>query len=213
VVGGGAQTHPARRWGNYSSMDVDPSDDCTFWYTSEYYRATSAAGWRTRIASFRNPSCGQGRLQEELAYVYPAKVVCGLQRDPRNLKLLSGLYGSAINIFNPGEDTALLRKELALTFPPEEEKPGRVLPIAEERLGRGEAMEVDCADLQREVFRGNFPEAYIKGFVVVRSSRPLKVTGVYTAAGLTREGEIEGVSSLDVEEVSAAEAKRSMGPP
>ena len=48
--------------------------------------------------------------------------------------------------------------------------------------------------------------------VVVRSSRPLKVTGVYTAAGLTREGEIEGVSSLDVEEVSAAEAKRPMGP-
>jgi len=56
VNGGGSQTGTLR-WGNYSSMDVDPEDDCTFWYTTEYYSTTSAAGWRTRIASFRLPSC------------------------------------------------------------------------------------------------------------------------------------------------------------
>jgi hypothetical protein len=58
VDGGGSQTG-ASRWGNYSTLDVDPVDDCTFWYTTEYYSATSNAGWRTRIASFQLPSCGR----------------------------------------------------------------------------------------------------------------------------------------------------------
>jgi hypothetical protein len=42
-------------------MSVDPADDCTFWYTNEYYdsAANGAAGdWHTRIASFRFPTCG-----------------------------------------------------------------------------------------------------------------------------------------------------------
>lgn len=38
-------------------MGVDPQDGCTFWYTSEYYAATSSSGWSTRIGSFRFPSC------------------------------------------------------------------------------------------------------------------------------------------------------------
>ncbi|HET7482356.1 MAG TPA: hypothetical protein VFK89_05785, partial [Actinomycetota bacterium] len=45
------------RWGDYTSMMVDPTDDCTFWYTNEYLRNTSFAGWRTRIMSFRVPGC------------------------------------------------------------------------------------------------------------------------------------------------------------
>lgn len=55
-VGNGAQTG-TYRWGDYSSMSVDPTDDCTFWYTQEYYATTSSYGWQTRIASFRFPSC------------------------------------------------------------------------------------------------------------------------------------------------------------
>ena len=46
----------SNRWGDYSSMNVDPVDDCTFWYTNEY--ATTAGTWNTRIASFRFTSCG-----------------------------------------------------------------------------------------------------------------------------------------------------------
>ena len=55
-AGGGSQTGTLR-WGNYSSMDVDPVDDCTFWYTTEYYTATSASGWRTRVSAFTPASC------------------------------------------------------------------------------------------------------------------------------------------------------------
>jgi len=57
VDGTGVQTGGFNRWGDYSAMSVDPSDDCTFWYTGEYYATTSAAGWRTRIGAFKIPSC------------------------------------------------------------------------------------------------------------------------------------------------------------
>jgi len=39
-------------------MAVDPTDDCTFWYTQEYYAVTSGAGWQTRIGSFKFSNCG-----------------------------------------------------------------------------------------------------------------------------------------------------------
>ncbi len=40
------------RWGDYSSMTVDPLHPSVFWYTQEYYKTTSFNGWSTRIASF-----------------------------------------------------------------------------------------------------------------------------------------------------------------
>jgi hypothetical protein len=58
VAGGGSQTG-YDRWGDYSAMRIDPSDDCTFWYTQEYQATTQAADWSTRIGSFKFPSCGQ----------------------------------------------------------------------------------------------------------------------------------------------------------
>jgi hypothetical protein len=58
IDGGGSQTTSLSRWGDYSSMSVDPSDDCTFWYTQEYYTSTSASSWKTRIGKFKFPSCG-----------------------------------------------------------------------------------------------------------------------------------------------------------
>lgn len=57
VEGAGSQESSYNRWGDYSSMGVDPSDGCTFWYTQEYYAATSTEGWQTRIGSFRCPTC------------------------------------------------------------------------------------------------------------------------------------------------------------
>lgn len=57
IAGGGSQTSSASRWGDYSTMTLDPNDDCTFWYTQEYYATTSSVSWRTRIGSFRFPGC------------------------------------------------------------------------------------------------------------------------------------------------------------
>jgi hypothetical protein len=52
INGGGCQTSSTNRWGDYSSMRVDPSSPTTFWYTTEYYAVTSSSSWQTRIASF-----------------------------------------------------------------------------------------------------------------------------------------------------------------
>ena len=58
LAGGGSQTgQNLSRWGDYSAMTVDPVDDCTFWYTTEYLKANGAFNWSTRIVSFKHPSC------------------------------------------------------------------------------------------------------------------------------------------------------------
>ena len=61
INGSGVQTTKNSRWGDYTSLNLDPTDDCTFWYVNEYYtaagQASSPAGWQTRIASFRLPGC------------------------------------------------------------------------------------------------------------------------------------------------------------
>ncbi len=57
VDGTGSQTG-SQRWGDYTSMNVDPTDDCTFWYVNEYLPVTSGAGWRLRVGAFRFNECG-----------------------------------------------------------------------------------------------------------------------------------------------------------
>jgi len=62
INGTGAQVTVNNRWGDYSSMNVDPTDDCTFWYVNEYYQTTGVIGintvpWQTRVGSFKLPGC------------------------------------------------------------------------------------------------------------------------------------------------------------
>ncbi len=58
IAGTGAQTSTFYRWGDYSMLAVDPTDDCTFWFTTEYYNVTSTSSWRTRVGAFKFPECG-----------------------------------------------------------------------------------------------------------------------------------------------------------
>jgi len=61
INGSGVQRTTNSRWGDYTSLNVDPVDDCTFWYVNEYYtlagQVSSTAGWQTRIGSFKLPGC------------------------------------------------------------------------------------------------------------------------------------------------------------
>ena len=72
INGTGVQTTTNSRWGDYTSMNIDPTDDCTFWYVNEYYEVSglplplpppplpppgTTAPWQTRIASFTLPGC------------------------------------------------------------------------------------------------------------------------------------------------------------
>jgi len=60
IAGAGSQTGNLNRWGDYTSMSVDPSNDCTFWYTDEYIASNGSFNWHTRIGSFTFPSCNSG---------------------------------------------------------------------------------------------------------------------------------------------------------
>jgi hypothetical protein len=69
--GTGAQVSSSNRWGDYSSMSVDPQDDCTFWYTQEYYENTNSFDFKTRICSFKFADCGTPCSPTE-----PTEVTC-----------------------------------------------------------------------------------------------------------------------------------------
>ncbi len=57
-AGDGAQSgNRLSRWGDYSAMRVDPVDGCTFWFTTEYLKATGSFNWSTWIYSFKFPNC------------------------------------------------------------------------------------------------------------------------------------------------------------
>jgi hypothetical protein len=62
--GTGAQVTVNSRWGDYTSMNIDPTDDCTFWYVNEYYELSGVVGvntvpFQTKIGSFKLPGCGE----------------------------------------------------------------------------------------------------------------------------------------------------------
>jgi hypothetical protein len=66
IAGAGSQVNPCGpqpecdRWGDYTSMSIDPADDCTFWYTNQYYDSQASGNngnWHTRIGSFKFPTC------------------------------------------------------------------------------------------------------------------------------------------------------------
>jgi hypothetical protein len=59
-AGPGVQLPFLSRWGDYSDITVDPVDDCTFWFTSEYIPFDGRFNWKTRIANFKFANCPAG---------------------------------------------------------------------------------------------------------------------------------------------------------
>lgn len=55
IEGEAAQT-TTLRWEDYTTTAMDPSDDCTFWYTGDYVKK-GAASYSSRIGAFRIPGC------------------------------------------------------------------------------------------------------------------------------------------------------------
>ena len=120
IDGAGSQTGGSlSRWGDYSAMAVDPSDDCTFFYTTEYIPATGAFNWSTRIGSFKFPSCASPSNDFSIAAnpntvtvpaggsgssTIPTAVTSG---SARSVALsISGVPGGATATFSPTSVTA-----------------------------------------------------------------------------------------------------------
>jgi hypothetical protein len=57
IVNGEAAQKNASRWQDYTTTAMDPSDNCTFWYVGDYIKK-GAAGYSTKIGSFRVTGCG-----------------------------------------------------------------------------------------------------------------------------------------------------------
>src|SRR5882672_4449089 len=78
-AGSGSQTggtiNGANRWGDYTSMSVDPADDCTFWYANEYLPVSGNFNWNTRLASFSFPSCVSTAPDFTLSATPPSQTV------------------------------------------------------------------------------------------------------------------------------------------
>ncbi len=95
LIGGtGVQDGFGSRWGDYSAMSVDPSDDCSFWMTNEYYTAESQAenpfGWLTRIGKFKFPECENA----------PRAVINGIITNAANNQPIAGALITANAIYS-----------------------------------------------------------------------------------------------------------------
>ena len=87
------------RWGDYTAMQVDPSDDCTFWYVDEYLQASGYYNWSTHIGSFIFNGCASGAPAVTLAPTSPkwGKVAVGTTTSPKKV-ILTNSGNATLNI-------------------------------------------------------------------------------------------------------------------
>jgi uncharacterized repeat protein (TIGR01451 family) len=102
IAGAGSQTNTGSRWGDYSALTVDPTDDCTFFYTTEYYATSDltpndtpfGVPWQTRVGSFKFAECtapAQGTLQ-----VNVTNCLTGLPVQGATVSIGGNLYGTSL---------------------------------------------------------------------------------------------------------------------
>jgi len=94
LAGTGSQSSGGfSRWGDYSSMTVDPSDDCTFWFSESYVKTTGqnqGFNWSTGIGSFTFPTCGGGGSGD-----------FSLSANPTSVTIAQGQQGTSTITVNP----------------------------------------------------------------------------------------------------------------
>jgi hypothetical protein len=58
VFGGtGSQLRSLSRWGDYAALSVDPTDDCTMYFTTEYLATSGTFNWHTRVGKVKASNC------------------------------------------------------------------------------------------------------------------------------------------------------------
>ncbi len=120
-----------------------------------------------------------------LGLVYSAKFLCGTiphlptnpQEPAAGFPLAPGSYRTAVNIHNPNNVEVRFRKKALITNPQGQPR-GRIGQLVPENLKPDEGLEVDCDNIKQLL--GNPDLVFIKGFVVVITTRPLDVVAVYT---------------------------------
>ena len=99
-IGGGSQIGGLTRWGDYTTMQIDPVDDATFWYIGQYLAADDFFNWNTRVFSYKFVSnvadIGGNVTYGTPTFPEPAKYV------PNVLFALSGDYSTTVLTNNAG---------------------------------------------------------------------------------------------------------------
>ena len=90
LVGTGSQTTGLSRWGDYTAMVVDPSDDCTFWYVDQYEKVSGTFNWHTNIGSFNFSGCGGGGTPD-----------FSLSANPNSVTVIQGSSGTSTITVTP----------------------------------------------------------------------------------------------------------------
>lgn len=95
ISGSGSQNAGLSRWGDYSAMQVDPVDDCTFWFTEEYMATTGSFNWNTSIANFKFPGCSTTQTPDFTVAAAPSSLTI-----PQGSNGTSTITVSSLNGFN-----------------------------------------------------------------------------------------------------------------
>jgi hypothetical protein len=120
----------------------------------------------------------------EAFYRYAAKVVCGTQVRPGDLRLRPGVYATTVNVFNPDAQRVRFDKRLAVSYPPDPQIQGETYEFGFDSLDSLHALKTDCDELIDKAFNGVPPQPYFEGFVVITSPVSLDVTVVYSGSGI-----------------------------
>jgi len=57
VLTSGTGSQPGTSWGDYTTMTVDPEDECTFWFVSQYLAKADVDAWHTYISFAKFKGC------------------------------------------------------------------------------------------------------------------------------------------------------------
>lgn len=142
-------------------------------------------------------------------YEYAAQFICGIQKDQGDTRLAKGCYITSVTIHNPNDTEVKYCKNLVLTYPPGEQKTGKVIAMGEDILSAGEAVEITGEDIQKEFFPNGFPASYVKGLFVIRSMASLDVAALYETATINDENKIESLQDIEVKQICERELKQN----
>jgi hypothetical protein len=103
----GSQTTGLSRWGDYSSLSVDPVDDCTMWFTTEYLQTNGTFQWSTRIGYFKFANCGGAPTPDFALATTPASqtVAAGAGTSYTTTVTASGGFNGTVNFSVSGLPT------------------------------------------------------------------------------------------------------------
>lgn len=135
-------------------------------------------------------------------YHYDAKIICGFQPKPEDLKLARGVYGTTVNLWNPHAAPLEVELRLELTYPPEQMEAGTAIALDPIKLPPRTAVSVDCRSIEAIYFGYGFPALVIKAMLGMVSLQPIEVTAVWSAATPAPGGGADELTSVDVDRIT-----------